>query len=354
MKLVTDFSTQITLWKRALWHILFWIVATGYLMLAFRGRSDRFSDLLLYTIYALPSHIAFVYTSLYFLIPRLLLKKKYFLFVCGLTCLLCLCALYVRFVNIYFYGSIEKLTDTRVFFRTVFGNLNLGGIAIAVKMFRSWYVEREAKQQAEKTALISQLQLLKSQIHPHFLFNTLNNLYALTIDNSSQSPVVVLKLCSILRYMLYECNNIEISLSQEVEMLRNYVDLEQIRYGPRLELAFNVSGNMKGRSIAPLLLLPFFENSFKHGSSKCIDQCWINVDLSVEGEFLYLKLTNSNPKFHEPLEQIIDGIGLTNVKKRLNLLYPDAYCLKLISGEDTFTVSMELELKSLKVIEKKM
>jgi len=354
MEIVNDFSNQIAFKKRLLWHLLFWIVATGYLMLAFRGRSDSFFDLLLYTIYVLPSHIAFVYISLYLLIPRLLLKRKYILFVGSIICLLGICALYVRYVNVYFYESIEKITDTRVFFRTVFGNLNLGGIAIAIKMSKSWYVEREAKQQAEKAELISQLQLLKSQIHPHFLFNTLNNLYSLTIENSSQSPVVVLKLSSLLRYMLHECNSMEISLGKEIEMLRNYIDLEQIRYGTRLELAFNISGNIDGKTIAPLLLLPFLENCFKHGSSKRIDQCWINVDLSVEGEFLYLKLTNGNSNINEQAPEVTEGFGLTNVKKRLNLLYPGAYSLKLISSEDSFTVSMKLELRSLKVIDKKM
>src|SRR5882724_11417533 len=127
MEIVNDFSNQIAFKKRLLWHLLFWIVATGYLMLAFRGRSDSFFDLLLYTIYVLPSHIAFVYISLYLLIPRLLLKRKYILFVGSIICLLGICALYVRYVNVYFYESIEKITDTRVFFRTVFGNLNLGG-----------------------------------------------------------------------------------------------------------------------------------------------------------------------------------------------------------------------------------
>jgi sensor histidine kinase YesM len=347
---VNDLSGHIIFKKRALWHLLFWIVATGYLMLAFRGRSDSYWEIFISTLRYLPAHVFFVYAAMYFLLPQLLFKKKYFLFSIFLVAILILCSLYVRFIDTVIYHSVEGIGDRRIFFRAIFGNLNLCGIAVAIKLFKSWYLEREAKQQAEKAELLSQLQLLKSQIHPHFLFNTLNNLYSLTRENSPESSMVVLKLSSLLRYMLYECNKNEISLENEIEMLRNYIGLEQIRYGKRLEFSLNISGNTKGKLVAPLLLLPFLENCFKHGASKQLDHCWINMDLSAEENTLYLLLTNGNVNTNDR-PPATEGIGLSNVRKRLNLLYPKAHHLKLIPGEDTFTVSLQLELKSLERIE---
>jgi sensor histidine kinase YesM len=153
--------------------------------------------------------------------------------------------------------------------------------------------------------------------------------------------------------MLYECNSNEISLESEIEMLQNYISLEQIRYGKRLELSFNVTGDIKGKVIAPLLLLPFLENCFKHGTSKQIEQCWINMDLSIDKTILYLKLTNGSSD-NTNQQQANDGIGLNNVQKRLNLLYPNAHKLKLIPGDGTFTVSLQLELNALHQIEQKI
>lgn len=347
---MNDLSGHIIFKKRVLWHVLFWIVATGYLMLAFRGRSDSYWEIFISTLRYLPAHVFFVYVAMYFLLPKLLFKKKYFLFSIFLVAILILCSLYVRFIDTAVYHSVEGFGDRRIFFRAIFGNLNLCGIAVAIKLFKSWYSEREAKQQAEKAELLSQLQLLKSQIHPHFLFNTLNNLYSLTRENSPESSTVVLKLSSLLRYMLYECNKNEIALENEIEMLRNYIGLEQIRYGKRLEFSLNVSGDTKGKLVAPLLLLPFLENCFKHGASKQLNHCWINMDLSAEENTLYMLLTNGKANNNDP-QPANEGIGLSNVRKRLNLLYPNTHRLKLIPGEDTFTVSLQLELKSLERIE---
>jgi len=116
-------------------------------------------------------------------------------------------ALYIRFVDTVTYSSREVFTDARIFQHAVFASLNVCGIAVAIKLIKYWYLENEAKQQAEKESLVSQLKLLRSQVHPHFLFNTLNNLYSLTLESSTKAPEVVLQLSGLLRYMLYECNS---------------------------------------------------------------------------------------------------------------------------------------------------
>jgi LytS/YehU family sensor histidine kinase len=314
---------------------------------------DSTWEIFVVTLWYLPAHIFFVYSSMYFLLPKFLFRKKFILFSFFFLIIITLCSLYSRFIDTSIFHTREGFTDRRLFTRAIFGNFNLCGIAVAIKLFKSWYIEKEAKQQAEKAELLSQLQLLKSQVHPHFLFNTLNNLYSLTIENSPESSAVVLKLSSMLRYMLYDCSSLTISLESEIEMLRNYISLEQIRYGKRLELCFNVSGDTGGKVIAPLLLLPFVENCFKHGASKQIDLCWINMDLSVEENRLYFKLVNSNSN-HDEQQQLNEGIGLSNVQRRMNLLYGGNHSLKLVAGEDTFTVSLQLELQSLKQIGQKV
>ncbi len=141
-----------------------------------------------------------------------------------------------------------------------------GGLLI--KFIGMWYDRKQM-------ALNSELNFLRAKIHPHFLFNTLNNLYSLTLNNSPASPGVVLDLSQILRYMLYECNTDYVPLKKDIEIIRHYIGLEQLRYGDRLDLNLNIKGDIHGQQIAPLLMIPLIENAFKHGSSEMIEEAWI-------------------------------------------------------------------------------
>ena len=305
--------------KRVLWHLLFWIGAVFYLAVAFRLKNESFVEAIYPSLVNLPGHIFFVYVLLYFLIPRYILERRFVSFILLLIPVVLICSLYSRYVATHVFSSKESFTDSRIFMRSIFANFNLCGIAVAIKLARYWYRERQAKQEAEKRSLQSQLELLKSQVHPHFLFNTLNNLYSLTLEGSSTAPVIVLKLSSLLRYMLYECGGETIALEKEIAMLRNYIELEQIRYGRRLDLSFSVEGTTKNKSIAPLLLLPLVENCFKHGLSEQIDVCWIALNLAVNDETLLLKLTNSK---RPGLLLNQEGIGLRNVRKDYSYYIP--------------------------------
>ena len=199
--------------------------------------------------------------------------------------------------------------------------------------------------QTEKEKLTAELQLLKAQVHPHFLFNTLNNLYALTLRKSDGAPEMVLKLSGLLSYMLYECNATEVPLEKEIRMLENYVDLEKLRYGSRLDVSLNFTGDIRGKTITPLLLIPFVENAFKHGSSEQLEQAWISLDLAVEGNRMSFKLVNSKDANESPGGGA-GGIGLVNVRKRLELIHANNYELKITPQEETFLVYLSLELGS--------
>lgn len=327
---------------RIAWHIFFWLAVCIYITFTFKGRSsfgNALHDALLY----LPGYIFVVYFVLYLLVPKYLLKQKYVAFIACFLLFLGISIFYIVLIDTVSFLVFEPRNFTvRMLFRALFANLNICGIAVAIKLFKYWTNEREAKLIAEKANLISQLQILKSQVHPHFLFNTLNSIYSLTLHKTKEAPVAILKLSELLRYMLYECNVSEIRLSKEVDMLENYIDLEKFRYGKRLDIAVNFSGNYKNKMIAPLIFLPFVENCFKHGMSEQLETCWMTLDLSVNQNDLYFKLINSfDSAMQLPTKE---GIGLKNIEERLKIIYKDNYQLKIIVEEDTYTVSLQIKL----------
>jgi LytS/YehU family sensor histidine kinase len=215
----------------------------------------------------------------------------------------------------------------------------------SVKLFEFWFMNQKRNQELEKEKMESELKFLKSQIHPHFLFNTLNNLYALTLDKSDRAPEVVVKLSDLLSYMLYECNAPLVPLAKEVQLLQDYLDLEKIRYPNELKVDFEVFGRVNGKNIAPLVLLPFVENGFKHGLSKQINYPWINITLEIEDYLLRFLVENNRPKIEKADETgYSEGIGLKNVRRRLDLIYGDQYTLDISGNADTFSINLQLKL----------
>lgn len=197
--------------------------------------------------------------------------------------------------------------------------------------------------QAEKDKVTAELQLLKAQVHPHFLFNTLNNIYSFSLESSPKTPGLILKLSSLLSYMLYDCKADEVLLEKEIEIMKNYIDLEKERYGNKIEISWDVDGDVKDKYISPLLLLPFLENAFKHGTSEQLEKPWLSVDISVSETMLKCKIANSK---NEDAPASNHGIGIQNVKKRLAFIYPGKHELKMNDEGNFFVVSLAIELKS--------
>lgn len=193
-----------------------------------------------------------------------------------------------------------------------------------------------------------QLTLLKAQIHPHFLFNTLNNLYALSLNKSNDSPGVVLGLSQILRYILYECNSAHVSLGKEIEIIERYITLERIRYRNRLEINLDLQGDLAGYKIVPLLLLPLVENSFKHGISKIESDGWIKIETKIKAGELVFKISNNKPpeEVNRLKRSEFGNIGLLNIKKRLCILYPGTHDIRIINEDDVFMVILKVKLSS--------
>jgi LytS/YehU family sensor histidine kinase len=218
-------------------------------------------------------------------------------------------------------------------------------IAIAIKLLKRWWLKQREAEQAARAKISAELQLLKAQIHPHFLFNSLNNIYSFALEASPKAPEMIKKLSGLLHYMLYECKQDKVSLTKELMMINDYISLEKIRYGERLKIDIQLPKDNDHQMIAPLLLIPFVENSFKHGTSKMLSNPYVRLNITVQGDMLYFKLTNSRPVAIE--EITVDGnrgLGLKNVRKRLELLYPKKYELQIMDDSSAYSVWMKIDM----------
>ncbi|MES2795890.1 MAG: histidine kinase [Bacteroidota bacterium] len=301
------------------------------------------------TLFLLPQMLI-TYSFLYYVLPDLWLgKTKNFLY--SLVIFLVSALLFVYafryFVLVPFrtgrfqiFPSFQQVFTANNYFLM----LTITGFAAIIKFFRHWYQKEQANRQLMQENVTAELQLLKSQIHPHFLFNTLNNLYALTLKQSNKAPEVVEKLSDLLKYMLQECNAPNIWLKREIEMLNNYIELEKLRYGKRLNVICLVEGEVNHKKIAPLLMLPFLENAFKHGSAEVIGIAQINIRIVVQGNELAFYIVNNFMKNKKTNSNKLGGIGLKNVEKRLQLLYGYKYSLEIKSDKDIFSIEMKLPL----------
>jgi sensor histidine kinase YesM len=290
-----------------------------------------------------PAFILFSYPLVYIAIPHLLLKGKVLLFFIIVVAWgavgLVINLLYANYIFVPMQEwlhlknvSVKGLLAARYLCMTT-----AAASPMAIKFFKLWMLKQRAWLQAEQDKISAELKLLKAQVHPHFLFNTLNNIYSFSLENSPKTPELILKLSSLLSYMLYECKAEEVRLEKELEIMRNYIDLEKERYGKRIDISWNVEGDIHDKFIAPLMLLPFLENAFKHGAAEQLEKSWLSVDIAAKHGILKCKIVNSK---NECVAVHGHGIGIENVKKRLEFLYPGKHELRLNDEGDFFVVAL--------------
>lgn len=296
---------------------------------------------------------------IYVLIPKYLLQQRYgyfFLFF-SYTLLFSIWLESILFLGAFITIAQYKVTNLNpatfdIFFLIVSMYLVVF-LAIAIKLLKQWYVVQQANQllvnarlEAELKLKEAELSLLKAQIHPHFLFNTLNNLYGLTLEKSEDAPQVVLKIADLLDYLLYQCNAPKVALEQEIKYIHNFLSLEQLRYTDKVKMNFKVKGKVKSKLIAPMLILPFVENSFKHGLSEELGSASIDINLTVDGNYMKLRVENTKGLAKlKVLPGYTAGIGLQNVRKRLELLYRNNYQLQILDNENKYLVKLDLQLE---------
>lgn len=353
--------------RRHLAFWVFWWLFFGFLY-SYTGKVsllpnvNRLPIALIESLFFLVSHMFLAYSLMYYIIPQFIFKGRYIragmlvLFLFFITaCISAIIGTYilpsVRYAlfSIPYYDTVNA-TFLLSLLAGLRGAITIGGIAAAIKLMKYWYMKEQRNLLLQKENLASQLQLLKAQVHPHFLFNTLNNIYSFTQNTSPEASSMITGLSDLLRFILYEGNKPLVPLDNELKMVQDYINLEKIRYGNRLELHLDLPEQTNGLYIAPLLLLPLVENCFKHGTSNVLDQPWINLMIAVREKQLQVKLING--KVNNPaITETEHGIGISNVEKRLSLLYPDKHELTITNEEELFIVNLKIALEQKEMIE---
>ena len=335
-------------------HLTFWgILIAGFTLIQFfkDGNDQSFTLILLQNIKRLPAMILTAYTFNNILIPHFYRLKKYVTFGLLSTSLFYMASVLDRIINVYAYepltrkrpfpqeSLIEIFSDLSFLFNYYLPPLLLTTFIMTVDiMIREKNIIEKRNLELERDRQIAELKMLKSQINPHFLFNTLNNLYALTLQKSDKAPRSIARLSEMLDYMLYQCNDKFVSLQKEVELLKNYIALEQLRYGDDIDIKFKDHCD-KPMQIAPFILLSIVENAFKHGTANYIKTPKITIEIFQKDTVLYFKVENTKNK--DVVDRIEKGIGVGNIKQQLNLLYPE-YTYDILEKENMYCVTLTI------------
>jgi hypothetical protein len=347
-------------WER---HLLFWLAVFLYhvmrvgLMMPEVSSALALRALLNYSLtWGVIPNVFVSYLVAYYLVPKYFNRQRYIAFAFSIMLLVVMLVANVLFRNyldlnprvrsaIGLSGGLAFFYNFRPGIIRVFGNPPLiCCLFLSIKILKNWHLGQVESETLAKENASAELQLLKAQIHPHFLFNTLNNIYSFSLNQSPQATTLVRKLSGMLGYMINECDEKLVSLEKELKLIQDYMGLEKVRYGKRLDMQVEIHGEFENKLIAPLLMIPFVENSFKHGTSQMLQHPWIKLEITTVNDQLFFRLSNSKPSLSHANKQN-KGIGLTNVQKRLHLVYPGRHQLDISETEDMFTVNMQILLE---------
>lgn len=317
--------------------------------------------------------MALVYTIIYWLLPNYFFQRKNAFAFMAITLSI--------LIAFYFFAIIFKSipsvynkiagTSTSIMPLSAFKNSVLIdqisslpiilGFVLMIKLIKHWWVKQKEADTLIKEKTNVELQILKAQVHPHFLFNTINSIYFYSLSNLTETSNMINKLSGILKYIISECKMTLIPLEKEVKIICDYMELEKTRYSQYLKMTITIDPNLTGKAIAPLLLLPFVENCFKHGASKMISHSWITLNIYFEKNRLHFILMNNKPRSIEKIaskdapatestrkSNNQGNIGLNNVMKRLQLLYPGEHELNIVSKEDIHTINLSILLQDIR------
>jgi hypothetical protein len=337
--------------KRILFDILFWTLLKGY-ELFFYTTSSNFEYALNTSLNRFPAELILYYTGINYMLPvyfekrntrRFLLKLITTLFFAIIAYRICR---YFLFPGNRIHNDFWKtLLHIPSFFVAPFYFIPIPALGFIIFIFRKLHLNELQKRESDKQRMIAEVNLLKSQIQPHFLFNTLNNLYGLALSSSSNTTDSIMRLSKIMEYMLYNSEREQVPLGLEMQYIRDYIELEKLRYGNRLQVSLDIDDSLQDKLIAPLLLFPFIENAFKHGSGRDEGDTWISVSLQKEDAAIVYVVVNSIPSGDGAYKTGNGrGYGLQNLHKRLNLAYPAKYKLEQIPGEASYMSVLKLDL----------
>jgi len=324
-------------------HILFWCLSYLILINILKVSAEiQKIDLIYTTIFHIPVLLV-VYLNLQVSFPLFFEKRKYlyYLFSVLVTVMLGVGFYFLLFNHWidhvfpgYYFIAYYSFWDISLFFVIYISVTGLLHLA------RSWFQLQELEK--EKTS--AELKALKSQLNPHFLFNSLNSIYSLARKNSSLVPEKIVQLSDLMRHIIYESDVEFIPLEKEVEMVKNYIELQNLRSVEQDRIKMEIKGEIKGKIIAPLLFLPFVENSFKHGLRGGKNNSYVRIKIETTGQSLFFSIKNNKGENVEIADSKYKGIGIENVKKRLELIYPGKHSLEISDVEDKFEVNLQIQL----------
>ena len=336
--------------KRILLHGFFWLVVLLFFTFFFGVDRTDFHTVIRFSAFFLPVTISTTYVFIYKLIPDYLIPKKYFQFLSYSVATFFISTTYITLSAFYGiimtigYGYQENFPLSKSLIYIIISVYLVVAIASAFSLLKYNYSASAKNEELKNRILEAQLKLkeqelqyLKMQIHPHFLFNTLNTIYGLSLSNHQATPEMILQLSELLDYILYQTKKPQVKLRDEMKHIENYIDLEKKRFRDTLEIRTDFDEISDNIELAPMLLLPFVENSFKHGKTK-EGKLKISIVLKLKAHQLKFKIVNSIAEFSEMTED--KGIGLQNIKRRLDILYGDEYHLEIENHPDTFMVQL--------------
>ncbi len=332
------------------YHFVFWVL---YFVLNFIRWGSYFNDYwysFKSNLVEFPLHIVIVYFNIYFLIPKFIINKKYLAYFFNL--IVALAILYIVRTELNYFlvskniwpeaiGHQKAFTFNHIVAVTL-GEIYVIAFVSVIKLTIDWISVRNRNESLENSQLKTELNFLKSQIQPHFFFNTLNNLYALALEKSDKTPSVILKLAEIMQYVLYDVKDTKIKLLKEINYIYTYLELEKLRYGDLVESKINIKGDLDKIAVPPLLFLPFIENCFKHGS-KNNDKVNIEISFYKKMNFLFFSVENNYVKSNNFFTK--HGIGIKNIKRRLQLLYGKNYRINILKKDNKYSVNLIIPIK---------
>lgn len=351
--------------KYRLYHLPFWfayhyvwfVIISGNLNIIDLLRSAYGPKFLFYVIFQALG----VYFNLYFLIPRYLESGKYVRFIVYFIATIAVTTAFIAsgyyvsaWISPLSFEELYQIPPSRFFH--FYKNLSLQStlasmtLGMSVKLAKNWVAARRKQQLMEKEHLETELKFLKSQFNPHFLFNTINSIFVLIHKNPAMASESLAKFSDLLRYQLYECNEQQIPLSQELSYIENFIELEKLRQDHhQLDLSVEIDhASAGGLYIAPFVLMPFLENAFKHVSRGKGRKNWISIKLKTNENALLLDIANSVQDTSESVSIIKQGgIGLKNIQRRLDLIYPDRHRLEISESKDHFHIQLRMTLENM-------
>lgn len=342
--------------KRNTWfHILFWGALWALIPILLTGGTDDFHRYLVRSLIVFSGIALVVWLNMEVLLPKIFFHRKQLEYIIAGLLLVLLVTSLVNWDQApwaeYFTRpgrprSAEPRSNAWKYWRFIniampYFTAFIGSALFEIASYANRVAREAAIMRSEK--LETEMKFLKSQINPHFLFNALNNIYSLAVLQSDQTAPNLLRLSAMLRYVLYDCNAPRVPLKKEIEYLRNFIDLSLLKDSRGLNVTVDIQDDHDDLMVAPMLFIPFVENAFKHSRIEDLQKGWIHIELKVNNHHIHFHVRNSVPESNYT-KDAASGIGLENVRRRLELLYPNKHRLEVTRGEDFFDVTLELDL----------